>query len=124
MCLLSYFPPGLMPDTAALLNGAVINDDGHGFATPDVERDVTEHRTPAERLGDVLDGQHCGHSLPPTWSSGGGGTASTCQPSPGSVPGINRLVSRPIREEFPAADQARPAGPAARPRRGPALGVW
>jgi glutamine amidotransferase len=32
MCLLTYFEPGVQPDVIALANGAVINDDGHGFA--------------------------------------------------------------------------------------------
>jgi hypothetical protein len=32
MCLLTFFPPDVQPDTDALLNGAVLNDDGHGFA--------------------------------------------------------------------------------------------
>ena len=45
MCLLTFFPAGVLPDTQALLNGAVLNDDGHGFAiaTPDrliVERNL------------------------------------------------------------------------------------
>lgn len=32
MCLLTYLPPGVMPDLDALYNGAYLNDDGHGFA--------------------------------------------------------------------------------------------
>lgn len=32
MCLLSYYPPGVLPDVDALFNGAVLNTDGHGFA--------------------------------------------------------------------------------------------
>jgi glutamine amidotransferase len=32
MCLLTFLPPGVMPDCAALLNGALTNNDGHGFA--------------------------------------------------------------------------------------------
>jgi len=32
MCLLTFLPAGVLPDTAALLNGAQFNDDGHGFA--------------------------------------------------------------------------------------------
>ncbi|WP_194818003.1 class II glutamine amidotransferase [Nocardia sp. XZ_19_385] len=32
MCLLTYFPPGIAPDTGALVRGAVVNPHGHGFA--------------------------------------------------------------------------------------------
>lgn len=32
MCLLTYFPDGVMPDAAALARGAKVNADGHGFA--------------------------------------------------------------------------------------------
>lgn len=36
MCLLTYFPEGVMPDADALRNGATWNDDGHGYAIVDV----------------------------------------------------------------------------------------
>jgi hypothetical protein len=32
MCLLTYFPPTVQPDLDGLLNGSLINDDGHGYA--------------------------------------------------------------------------------------------
>lgn len=32
MCMLTYFPPDTMPNTDRLYNGAVTNDDGHGYA--------------------------------------------------------------------------------------------
>lgn len=32
MCLLTFFPSGQMPDTSALRNGSLFNDDGHGWA--------------------------------------------------------------------------------------------
>lgn len=35
MCLLTYIPAGIMPDTEALFNGTMINDDGHGYAIVD-----------------------------------------------------------------------------------------
>src|SRR4051812_17252054 len=31
MCLLTFFPAGVLPDTDALLNGAIVNNDGHGY---------------------------------------------------------------------------------------------
>lgn len=43
MCLLTYFPPGVMPDLDALHNGAYLNDDGHGFAV------IADGRIIAER---------------------------------------------------------------------------
>jgi len=38
MCLLTYFPPGSTVDIGALYNGALFNDDGHGYAIVDRER--------------------------------------------------------------------------------------
>lgn len=32
MCLLSFLPAGVLPDTDALANGALYNPDGHGYA--------------------------------------------------------------------------------------------
>jgi len=32
MCLLTYFPPQALADVDALANGAITNDDGHGYA--------------------------------------------------------------------------------------------
>jgi glutamine amidotransferase len=32
MCLLTFLPPGVRPDTGALANGAGCNPDGHGYA--------------------------------------------------------------------------------------------
>jgi len=32
MCMLTFLPAGVVPDVAALANGAFLNDDGHGFA--------------------------------------------------------------------------------------------
>lgn len=32
MCMLTFLPPGVQPDTEALTNGATWNRDGHGFA--------------------------------------------------------------------------------------------
>lgn len=44
MCMLTYYPDGTQPDVTALLNGAEMNADGHGFAI------VTRHaRNPIVR---------------------------------------------------------------------------
>lgn len=32
MCMLTFFPEGALPNEEALANGAVVNEDGHGFA--------------------------------------------------------------------------------------------
>lgn len=32
MCMLTFFPEGVQPNPNALTNGAITNDDGHGFA--------------------------------------------------------------------------------------------
>jgi glutamine amidotransferase len=37
MCLLTFFPAGIKPDTTALFNGTTFNDDGHGYAIVDVD---------------------------------------------------------------------------------------
>lgn len=37
MCLLTYLPDGILPDTEALTNGTTFNDDGHGYAIVDRE---------------------------------------------------------------------------------------
>lgn len=39
MCLLTFLPDGVMPNTERLLNGTMFNDDGHGFAIVDRARD-------------------------------------------------------------------------------------
>ncbi|WP_410598011.1 hypothetical protein [Amycolatopsis sp. lyj-23] len=41
MCLLTYLPAGTQPDTTALANGAVHNNDGHGYAIVDGDRIIT-----------------------------------------------------------------------------------
>lgn len=38
MCLLTYLRAGVLPDTEALLAGAEVNSDGHGFAIVDNDR--------------------------------------------------------------------------------------
>lgn len=36
MCMLTFLPPNVQPNTERLQNGALINDDGHGFAILDM----------------------------------------------------------------------------------------
>jgi predicted glutamine amidotransferase len=41
MCMLTYLPAGIQPDTSALANGAVHNNDGHGYAIVAGDRIIT-----------------------------------------------------------------------------------
>lgn len=50
MCLLTFFPEGAQPDCNALLNGAVVNDDGHGFAIVVRDRIIIRRNMNADRL--------------------------------------------------------------------------
>jgi glutamine amidotransferase len=50
MCLLTYLPAGVLPDTDALLNGIVVNQDGHGFAIVAGDRLVIERGMDGEQL--------------------------------------------------------------------------
>lgn len=52
MCLLTYFPAGVMPDTAALENGMFINSDGHGYAIVSDDRIIVGRGLNGE---DILD---------------------------------------------------------------------
>lgn len=45
MCMLSYFPPNVMPDEEELMNGADHNPDGHGWSMVDpIRRQITVHK--------------------------------------------------------------------------------
>lgn len=50
MCLLTFLPAGALPDTDALLNGAEVNDDGHGFAIVTGDRILIRHGMSAEPM--------------------------------------------------------------------------
>jgi hypothetical protein len=52
VCLLTFLPAGVMPDTAALSNGAEVNDDGHGFAIIAGDRIIVRHSMTAAPLID------------------------------------------------------------------------
>lgn len=49
MCLLTFYPAGSLPVTDALLNGAYLNNDGHGFAI------VTDDQLLVRRGMDAID---------------------------------------------------------------------
>ncbi|MFD8494879.1 hypothetical protein [Amycolatopsis sp. NPDC059657] len=48
--MLTFLPSGVLPDTDALANGALINDDGHGFAIVDGQRLIVGRGMTAERM--------------------------------------------------------------------------
>jgi glutamine amidotransferase len=50
MCLLTFFPAGILPDTDALLNGAFINNDGYGYAIVAGDDIQVRHGLDAEEL--------------------------------------------------------------------------
>lgn len=50
MCLLSFYPADVTPDTDALSNGAYVNDDGHGFAVVAGKRIIVRRGMDAERM--------------------------------------------------------------------------
>ena len=50
MCMLTYFPGGQQPDAEALQNGAIWNNDGHGFAIVDGDQIIVRKSMDAEYL--------------------------------------------------------------------------
>jgi len=72
MCLLTFIPEGTMPDENALWHGAMLNDDGHGYAVVDLagQRIVTGRGSdPSEMIAEFsivreryLDGPALFHS--------------------------------------------------------------
>jgi hypothetical protein len=56
MCLLTFLPAGIPPDTSALRNGAEFNDDGHGFAIVAGDEIIVRHSLTAEPLIDQFAG--------------------------------------------------------------------
>ena len=55
MCLLTFLPAGVLPDPAALLNGAAINDDGHGYAIVVDDHILVRHGMLAEDMVETFD---------------------------------------------------------------------
>lgn len=55
MCLLTFLPAGVLPDTDALVNGAEVNDDGHGFAIVTDNRILIRHGLSGEPMIEAFD---------------------------------------------------------------------
>jgi hypothetical protein len=85
MCLLTFLPPGVQPDTDALRNGTVLNDDGHGFAIVGGDQLIVRHSLHGDDLIDEFrhtravhpDGPALFHSR---WSTGGTRGLANCHP--------------------------------------------
>ena len=50
MCLLTFLPPGVLPDITALWHGTQINTDGHGFALVDGDHLMVRRGMHAEQM--------------------------------------------------------------------------
>jgi len=95
MCLLTFFPAGVMPDAAALLNGAYINDDGHGFAIVAGDDLIVQRGMDAELMVDAFDALRRLHPHGPAlfhsrFSTHGERSIDNCHPFP--VGGDSRTV--------------------------------
>jgi hypothetical protein len=90
MCLLTYLPAGTLPDTDALANGAILNEDGHGFAIVAGRRHdqlIVEHGLNAEALIDAFAAARARHPEGPAlfhsrFSTHGTVTLDNCHPFP------------------------------------------
>ena len=87
MCLLTFFPAGVLPDAAALLNGAYLNDDGHGFAIVAGDRIIVRRGLDAERLVEAFATQRRQHRDGPAlfhsrFGTHGDRSVDNCHPFP------------------------------------------
>lgn len=95
MCLLTFLPPGVMPNTDALLTGAYFNDDGHGFAIVTGDRIIVQRGMNADAMVEQFrtcrqqhpDGPALFHSR---FSTHGESTIDNCHPFP--IGGDSRTV--------------------------------
>jgi len=95
MCLLTFLPADVMPDTRALLNGAIVNDDGHGFAVVADDRLITRRGMHAEAMVEAFAVARHAHPHGPALfhsrlSTHGKRTIDNCHPFP--VGGDERTV--------------------------------
>jgi len=54
VCLLTFLPAGVHPDTGALFNGAEVNEDGHGFAIVTDRTILVQRGMDAEQMIDAF----------------------------------------------------------------------
>ena len=102
MCMLTYFPPGALPVTSALDNGAATNRDGHGFAIVTDRGLIIRHGMDSDRVIDKFaelrtafpDGPALFHSR---FGTGGSVSRYNCHPfrvggDPDTVIGHNGVL--------------------------------
>jgi hypothetical protein len=61
MCLVTFLPAGVLPDTGALSNGAELNDDGHGFAIVTGDQILLRHGMTAAPMIEAFDAARRDH---------------------------------------------------------------
>jgi hypothetical protein len=87
MCLLTFFPAGVMPYMTALLNGAYLNDDGHGFAIVAGDQLIVQRGMDAESIIEAFDAARHQHPNGPAlfhsrFSTHGQTGLDNCHPFP------------------------------------------
>jgi hypothetical protein len=85
MCLLTFYPADVLPDTGALLNGSYINDDGFGYAIVTGERILVRHGLDAEKVIAEFDTDRRAHPAGPAmfhsrFATHGDTSAKNCHP--------------------------------------------
>ena len=95
MCLLTFLPPDVQPDLSALINGAAVNDDGHGFAVVTHGRLLVQHGMHAEAMIAAFAAARRAHPQGPALfhsrlGTHGARTVANCHPFP--VGGDDRTV--------------------------------
>jgi hypothetical protein len=95
MCLLTFFPAGVMPDTTALRYGTLVNQDGHGFAIVTDNRIIVKHGMDAESMIETFAQQRDRHPDGPALfhsrlGTHGANHLDNCHPFP--VGGDSRTV--------------------------------
>lgn len=95
MCLLTYFPAGIEPNTDLLYNGTITNRDGHGFAIVAGKRLIVRHgMNAADTIDRFAKLRHKHPSGPALFHSrfGTGGKFSSANCHPFRVGGDRRTV--------------------------------
>lgn len=105
MCMLTYFPPGVQPNADRLTNGAVWNDDGHGFAIISKGQLIIHRSMDSDYLIAQFTKMRALHPHGPAlfhsrWGTGGKRAKENCHPfrfgsDPKTVVGHNGVLGHP-----------------------------
>jgi hypothetical protein len=87
MCLLTFYPGGVLPDTEALLNGSYVNNDGFGYAIVTGDRILVRHGLDAEKVIAAFDTDRRANPAGPAmfhsrFATHGDTSAMNCHPFP------------------------------------------